>query len=251
MSIKSSEHIDANAPEGMRIYAVGDIHGRLDLLERLLDLIERDGAGRGKAHTVIVFLGDYVDRGRNSKGVASRLIGGLPADVTPVFLKGNHEDLLLSFLDRPGFGLNWLHNGGDMALLSYGVEVEAIQNAYWNGQTGLIEAAASFRALLPDDHLSFYRSLKLCHRAGGYFFTHAGVKPGVALDRQKASDLIWIREEFLSYPHDFGAVVVHGHTPVRAPEDLPNRIGIDTLAFHTGKLTAVGLEGPRRWFLST
>ncbi len=246
-----SEHTNAHVPEGMRLYAVGDIHGRLDLLDRLLDLIATDRARREPARTVLVFLGDYIDRGRCSKGVVSRLIGGLPADVTALFLKGNHEDLLLSFLDRPGFGVNWLYNGGDAALLSYGLEVEAIQDAYFLGHAGLIEANAIFRDLLPDDHLQFYRALSLSYRAGGYFFAHAGVKPGVALDRQSEKDLIWIREEFLNYPHDFGAVVVHGHTPVRFPEDLPNRIGIDTLAFHSGKLTAVGLEGPRRWFLST
>jgi serine/threonine protein phosphatase 1 len=179
------------------------------------------------------------------------LIEGLPDDVAPVFLKGNHEDMLLTFLERPGFGLNWLHNGGDMALLSYGVEVEVIRNAYWHGAAALVEAANVFRSVLPKEHLDFFRALQLSYQAGDYFFAHAGVKPGVALDQQAARDLIWIRDEFLSYAHDFGAVVVHGHTPVRTPENLPNRIGIDTLAFHTGKLTAVGLEGTERWFLST
>jgi serine/threonine protein phosphatase 1 len=135
--------------------------------------------------------------------------------------------------------------------MSYGVNAGAINDALWLGRLGLIEAAALFRSLLPDEHLRFFRSLKLSYRAGDYFFAHAGVRPGVALDRQTEEDLIWIREEFLSYPYDFGAVVVHGHTPTRLPQDLHNRIGIDTLAFHTGKLTAVGLDGACRWYLST
>jgi len=217
----------------------------------MLDRIEHDEAIREKAQTVLVFVGDYVDRGGNSKGVISRLITGLPEHVTPVFLKGNHEALLINFLDKPGLGRNWLHNGGDTTLLSYGVEPDIVRNAYWSGPAGLMEAASIFQDLLPEDHLEFFRGLKLSYRAGGYFFVHAGVRPGVALDLQDEDDLLWIREDFLRHPHDFGAVVVHGHTPVPAPEDLPNRICIDTLAFHTGKLTAVGLEGSRRWFLST
>lgn len=250
LSVTMSEHTGAYAPKGVRLYAVGDIHGRLDLLDRMLDLIASDKSARQELPAVLVFLGDYIDRGPNSKGTVSRLIEGLPADVTPVFLKGNHEDFLLAFLDRPGFGLNWLHNGGDMALLSYGVDMQVIQNAYWD-PSGLAEAATALRELMPADHLQFYRALQLSYRAGDYFFTHAGVRPGVPLEYQKEADLIWIRDEFLRYPHDFGAVVVHGHTPVRRPEDLHNRIGIDTLAFHTGRLTALGLEGNRRWFLST
>jgi serine/threonine protein phosphatase 1 len=251
LNIRYSERTNARAPEGLRLYAVGDIHGRLDLLDEMLEIIGQDGASRKPARTVLVFLGDYVDRGGDSKGVVNRLTVGLPEDTAAVFLKGNHEDLLLSFLDEPVSGLNWLHNGGETALMSYGVNAGAIHDAVWQGQMGLLEAAAQFRSLLPDDHLHFYQSLKLSYRAGDYFFAHAGVRPGVALDEQTEDDLIWIRGEFLNYPYDFGAVVVHGHTPARLPQDLHNRIGIDTLAFHTGKLTAVGLEGARRWFLST
>jgi serine/threonine protein phosphatase 1 len=243
--------MNARAPEGLRLYAVGDIHGRLDLLDQMLEIIGQDGASRKPMRTVIVFLGDYIDRGNDSKGVVERLISGLPEDITAVFLKGNHEDLLLSFLEEPVSGLNWLHNGGETALMSYGVDRAAIDDAIWLGKRGLMEAAAQFHSLLPDEHLRFYRSLKLSYRAGDYFFAHAGVRPGVALDRQTEDDLIWIRGEFLNYTYEFGAVVVHGHTPARFPQDLHNRIGIDTLAFHTGKLTAVGLDGARRWFLST
>jgi serine/threonine protein phosphatase 1 len=243
--------MNARAPEGLRLYAVGDIHGRLDLLDEMLEIIGQDGATREPVQTALIFLGDYIDRGADSKGVVNRLTSGLPEDADAVFLKGNHEDLLLSFLDEPVSGLNWLHNGGETALMSYGLNAGTIHDAVWLGQIGLLEAAAQFRTLLPEDHLRFYQSLKLSHRAGDYFFAHAGVRPGVALDQQTEEDLIWIRYEFLNHPYDFGAVGVHGHTPARLPQDLHNRIGIDTLAFHTGKLTAVGLEGARRWFLST
>jgi serine/threonine protein phosphatase 1 len=251
VSIVISPCTNSSLPGGVRVYAVGDIHGRLDLLDRLLALIAQDRSGRAQARTLIVFLGDYVDRGRNSKGVITRLIEGLPADVKPVFLKGNHEDLLLSFLDDPLAGINWLQNGGDFALLSYGVEREVIENAFWWSKSALIEANAQFRDLLPDSHREFYRALKFWHREGDYFFVHAGVKPGVELEDQAAQDLLWIRNEFLRYRGDFGATVVHGHTPDLSVHDLPNRIGIDTYAVKTGRLTAVGLEGSTRWFLQT
>jgi serine/threonine protein phosphatase 1 len=251
LSIKISELTNANAPAATRLYAVGDIHGRADLLDRLMGLIEQDNKGRPEAQATLVFLGDYVDRGPASKDVVDRLIEGLPQGLRPVFLKGNHEELLLSFLREPETGLNWLQNGGDATLLSYGVEKTVVQRAFWLGRPGMAEAAATFRALLPEDHLRFYETLELSYRAGDYLFVHAGVRPGVELDRQDEDDMLWIRDEFLSWPHDFGAVVVHGHTPVRAPEDLHNRVGIDTYAFQTGKLTAAGFEGSRRWFLST
>jgi len=247
-AIKSSRALAA-APEGVRLYAVGDIHGRTDLLDRMIGLIDKDRQGH-KAETIIVFLGDYIDRGPNSKGVVSRLLEGLPADVKPVFLKGNHEDFLLTFLDQPGIGLNWLHNGGDRALLSYGMSIEQIGRAFWD-EDGLAEAGALFRSMLPSSHEEFYRLLRLSFRAGDYFFVHAGVRPGVALEAQQEEDLLWIRKDFLTHRGDFGAVVVHGHTPARAPENLENRIGVDTLAYHSGKLTAVGLQGTERWFLST
>src|SRR5262249_46091587 len=202
LSITYSERMNASVAEGLRLYAVGDIHGRLDLLDKMLEIIEQDGASREPARTVLVFLGDYVDRGNDSKGVINRLTSGLPEQACTVFLKGNHEDLLLSFLDEPISGLNWLHNGGETALMSYGVNAGTVNDAIWLGHKGLLEAAALFRSLLPDDHLRFYRSLKLSYRSGDYFFAHAGVRPGIALDRQTEEDLIWIRGEFLNYPYD-------------------------------------------------
>lgn len=247
----NNDRKQASAPEGVRLYAIVDIHGRLDLLESLLSLIERDQSGRAGMPVVLIFLGDYVDRGPDSKGVVDRLIRGFASPYTPVFLKGNHEDLLLSFLNDADTGPNWLFNGGDAALLSYGVRLETIQLAAWGGPEGLVEAVRQFRLVLPAAHLRFYEGLRLSCRIGGYFFTHAGVRPNVPLDQQSEHDLLWIRKEFLNSKDDFGAVVVHGHTPNRDPQDLRNRIGLDTFAVGTGKLTAAGFEGSRRWFLST
>ncbi len=251
MRLKTSNRIQASAPEGARLYAIGDIHGRLDLLESLLGLIEGDQKGRAELPVTLIFLGDYIDRGPDSKGVVDRLIRGFSPACTPVFLKGNHEALLLSFLKDPFSGLNWLRNGGDAALLSYGVGRETRQIAFGDGPSGLAEAQRQFEAVLPEDHLRFYEGLKPFYRCGDYFFAHAGVRPNVPLDQQSEDDLIWIRKEFLKSTEDFGAVVVHGHTPMRNPEDLQNRVGLDTFAFRTGKLTAAGFEGTERWFLST
>jgi serine/threonine protein phosphatase 1 len=241
----------SQAPEGARLYAIGDIHGRLDLLESLLKLIERDQENRWEAPVSLIFLGDYVDRGPDSKGVVDRLIQGFAPACSEIHIKGNHEELLLSFLEDPSHGSNWLRNGGEAALNSYGVNLDVPPGAFWDDEDVLKEAAERFRAALPESHLRFYRELKLFWRAGDFFFAHAGVKPDERLDQQKEEDLLWIRNEFLYSKNDFGAVVVHGHTPARFPQNLPNRIGLDTFAVRTGKLTAVGLEGAERWFLST
>ena len=251
LKFRNNDRKQASAPDGVRLYAIGDIHGRLDLLEALLSLIERDQEGRADLPVTLIFLGDYVDRGPDSNGVVERLIRGFSPPYAPVFLKGNHEDLLLSFLNDPNTGPHWLYNGGDAALLSYGIEPEAVQLAAWSGPEGLAEVAQQFRAALPEAHLRFYEGLRLSCRIGDYFFTHAGVRPKVPLDQQSEHDLLWIRKEFLDSKEDFGAVVVHGHTPTRAPEDLCNRIGLDTFAVRSGKLTAAGFEGSQRWFLST
>ncbi len=254
-----------SVPGGIRLYAIGDIHGRLDLLDRLMDLIEHDNSNRDVARTILIFLGDYVDRGPDSKGVVDRLISGRgrrnlllrdrrsapPPPFNFLFLKGNHEHLLLSFLYNPAFGGIWLQHGGGPTLLSYGVEEEVVEAATAGGEPELIKAAEIFRTLLPDDHLRFYKALELFYRRGSYFFVHAGVNPRLPLESQSEEDLLWIREAFLSWPHNFGAVIVHGHSALRSPRNLPTRIGIDTYAVKTGKLTAVGLEGIQRWFLST
>jgi serine/threonine protein phosphatase 1 len=251
LTVRTSRWRNATVPGGLRIYAVGDIHGRADLLDAMIALIERNNAERDKARTHVIFLGDYIDRGPNSSGVIDRLLHGIPPQLEPLFLKGNHEDFLLEFLSDPLVGPIWLQNGGDATLASYGVQQGGFERNFLLKVSYFSKLALEFAEKLPPDHRAFYESLNLYFRFQDYFFVHAGIRPGVPLDRQSEEDLLWIRNEFLQWPHDFGAVVVHGHTPVAWPEDLENRIGIDTYAFQTGRLTAVGLEGSERWFLST
>jgi serine/threonine protein phosphatase 1 len=261
----SALQMSSSLPDGVRFYAVGDIHGRLDLLEGLLDTIEQDNRSRGSARTTLIFLGDYVDRGPDSKGVVDRLIAArqrrnlLAQDRIAVaapafrylFLKGNHEHLLLTFLEDPEAGRSWLRYGGSATLLSYGVDERLVARAETQEETSLREASRAFRRLLPDSHLEFYQALELSYRSGDYMFVHAGINPSLPLHRQREEDLLWIRDKFLYWPHNLGCVVVHGHSPEIKPADLPNRIGIDTYAVQTNTLTAAGLEGAQRWFLST
>lgn len=239
------------APDGIRIYAVGDIHGRADLLLQLLEMIEDDHVKRGAGERIIIFLGDYVDRGPASREAVDMLLN-LRADGANVrFLCGNHEWFVRDFLGDMARSALWMRNGGLSTLLSYDAPLDDLQNVDWSD----IENAAPFRdevaKLIPPAHLNFYGALETSARLGGYFFAHAGVRPGVALDAQSDHDLLWIREEFLESDQDFGAVVVHGHTPIPKPASLANRIGIDTLAWKSGRLTCVGLEGSDRWFLTT
>jgi serine/threonine protein phosphatase 1 len=234
---------EAPASTGGRVvYAVGDVHGRLDLLEPLLADIMADARESG-GKPLLVMLGDYVDRGPQSKGVVERLIA-LSAD--PAFetrlLKGNHEEALLRFLDDPAFGAVWMENGGGPTLADYGVQPPAARTdeAAWT------RARDAFADALPPAHLAFYRGLELMVTAGDYAFVHAGVRPGVALEDQAERDLLWIRQDFLSAPGPFGKAIVHGHTPAEEAQLTPHRLGIDTGAYATGVLTAVRLEGTER-----
>jgi serine/threonine protein phosphatase 1 len=234
-------------PEGELLYAVGDIHGRPDLLAALLRQIEADASHRKAARKTLVFLGDYVDRGPDSRGVIEMLLKSLPAGFDPYFLKGNHEALLLEFLDGKVPLEHWLLNGGDATMASYGVDVGRLGAA--GAPPGMWREA--FAAVLPETHLDFFRGLRLQVPVGDYLFVHAGVRPGVPLEAQREDDLIWIRGEFLNAAEPFGKIVVHGHTPVRAPVVLPNRIGIDTGAVFTGRLTALRLQDGEQGFLET
>ncbi|MGH6735943.1 MAG: metallophosphoesterase family protein [Methyloceanibacter sp.] len=234
-------------PEGELLYAVGDIHGRTDLLANLLRQIEADAAHRDAAKRTLVFLGDYVDRGPDSRGVVDMLLTDLPEKFYTQFLKGNHEALLLDFLDDPRRLDHWLMNGGDATLASYGVDVEALIHEDAPPETW----RDAFAGALPGAHLRFFESLGLVVQAGDYLFVHAGMRPGVPLEAQTETDLIWIRDAFLDSAASFGKIVVHGHTPVRAPEVRPNRIGIDTGAVFTGCLTALRLRGGERGFVQT
>lgn len=233
-------------PDGSRIYAIGDIHGRADLLADLHRAILADAVNAPRRR-VIIYLGDYVDRGMQSREVVKLLIDEALPGFEAVYLKGNHEAAMLDFLANPGIGPGWMQFGGMATLASYGVGLS-------RAATGLEGFAAVQKELtmnLPADHLVFLRNLELTHEEGDYYFVHAGVRPGVALSDQAEDDLIWIRDEFLDFRGDFGRVVVHGHTIADEPQVYENRIAIDTGAFATGRLTCLVLEGSERRFLST
>ena len=233
-------------PEGERVYAIGDIHGNRILLDLLLDRIARHVASAPKAHTTLVFLGDYVDRGPDSAGVIDTLIAPMPFVDRVVHLTGNHEDVMLEFLAKPDATDHWLRFGGLETMESYGVDIDPSYTGDGNAEIG-----HAFAQALPPGHLTFLRNLRSHVAIGGYFFVHAGVRPGVPLDRQAFNDLIWIREPFLDSNADFGARIVHGHTPVVAADVRRNRINVDTGAFATGCLTCVILEGRRVSLLDT
>jgi len=236
-------------PSGQRVYAVGDVHGRLDLLDRMLAMIAEDAAtGRPGTASTVVMLGDYVDRGPDGAGVLDRLRAGPPPGLGLVCLRGNHDDTLLRFLDDATAGEAWLGFGGGATLASYGVRPPP------SGEVGLDRLVAAQRALrsaMPPRHADFLSHLPYRLALGGYLFVHAGVRPGVPAERQTPADMMWIRDEFLRSGADHGRVVVHGHTVVRVPEVRRNRIGIDTGAYATGRLTALVLEGEDRRFLHT
>jgi serine/threonine protein phosphatase 1 len=229
---------------GRLVYAVGDVHGRLDVLGPLLHDIVRDAVETGGDEpALLVFLGDYVDRGPDSKGVVDLILEMQAVERFEVrALKGNHEEALLGFLDDPAFGAAWLEHGGGATLVSYGVQPPA-QRTDVEAWT---RARDALRDLLPSDHRRFYESLELMVAQGDYAFVHAGVRPGVPLARQAERDLLWIRQDFLEARGRFEKVIVHGHTPLEEPQLLPTRLGIDTGAYATGVLTAVRLQGEDR-----
>jgi serine/threonine protein phosphatase 1 len=232
-------------PEPERLYVIGDIHGRSDLLDRLTAEIVRDLYAAPVASALTVTLGDYVDRGSDSRGVLDRLVRN-PFPTALVSLRGNHESLMVAFLEDPSVAGHWRRLGGLETLHSYGVPVAALMRG-----KDYAQAAAALRAAMPSSHLRFLESLRTSVTVGKYFLCHAGVRPGVALERQAEQDLLWIRDEFLSSRADFGKIVMHGHTPVESPEVLPNRINVDTGAFVTGRLTCAVLEQERVRFLAT
>lgn len=226
--------------EGRLVYAVGDVHGRLDVLEPLLhDIAEDVVKTRAEARPLLVFLGDYVDRGPASKGVVD-LILRLQSDdfFDTVALKGNHEEALLQFLEEPNFGATWMEHGGGTTLVSYGVQPPATRT----DPEAWMKTRDAFDAALPAAHRQFYRGLKLMEHAGDYAFVHAGVRPGVPLEEQSERDMLWIRHEFLQDRGPFGKVIVHGHTPSEEAQLTRHRLGIDTGAYATGVLTAVRLH---------
>jgi serine/threonine protein phosphatase 1 len=230
----------ASLPAGLRVYAVGDIHGCPARLAGLHRQIADDLAARPVASAQVIHIGDYVDRGPDSAGVIDLLLRPFPHagdgfGPLVINLMGNHEDMMLRALQKEETAPLWLANGGDATLESWAVPLKA--------------RAREWAALLPAPHIGFARSLPLMHTAGGYVFVHAGVRPGIAINRQSRLDMLWIREPFLSHDGALPAVVVHGHTPAAEPVVRPNRIGIDTGACMGGALTCLVLEADSMAFL--
>lgn len=225
-------------PEGHRVYAIGDIHGRADLLEDILGQIDLDRETHDPERTTLIFLGDYIDRGLASREVLKILSSRARRAINRVFLKGNHEAAALAFLDDPLSARAWLGYGGDATLYSYGVRMTTTMPS----DQELLEIRNELRQAMPDDHLKFLQNLQLSFRIGGYLFVHAGIRPGVPLALQSEQDLLEIREEFTLSSADHGARIVHGHSIAYQMEVLPNRIGVDTGAYATGCLTALVLS---------
>jgi serine/threonine protein phosphatase 1 len=231
--------------EGARAYAVGDIHGRLDLLDDLLRAIEEDNAARSVKPTFVVFLGDFVDRGPDSSGVIERLRTWQPQGVQPVYLAGNHEEMLLRIMAGKAANVHrWLEYGGKECVESYGVDPKQLDRLDDR------RAGELLRQAVPQEHRNFLEHLGDSFRFGDYLFVHAGIRPGVPMGEQTTADLRWIRDPFLSDTTEHGFVVVHGHTIFKEVDERTNRIGIDTGAYRTGVLTALAIEDDTRWYLT-
>lgn len=233
-----------SAPKGSIIYAIGDIHGRVDTLAKLLKIIRHDVAHQDKDRWVLIFLGDYVDRGPKSRQVVDLLLSEPMPGFEKVFLKGNHEAWMLAYLDDASVGEHWFAAGGGATLLSYGI-------AFSPGATDPEHARKAFSTNLPETHQSFLAGLSMIHTEGDYAFTHAGIRPGVALEEQQEEDLLWGSEDFIRDERDHGKVIVHGHWLDFEPVVCHNRIGIDTGAFATGRLTCLVLADSEQRFLFT
>jgi serine/threonine protein phosphatase 1 len=224
-------------PEGVRIYAFGDIHGRADLLREMFTEIDTDLARNPVNRSIEVYLGDYIDRGPYS-GHTLELLIERSRHREAIFLKGNHEAYFLEVLRDPTKLEGWRQFGGLQTLMSYGLQPSLNPDAA--EQSELIR---TLNEVLPGKHLAFLRRLKCSFVCGDFFFVHAGVRPGIPLSEQQESDLLWIRNDFLDSEENFGKFIVHGHTPVPQPDIRSNRINIDTGAYATGNLTLLRIEG--------
>lgn len=234
------------APDGWRAYAIGDVHGRLDLLDRMLATIDADLTGKPADKVALVLLGDLIDRGPDSSGVVERLRQFQDPRFKLVCLMGNHEEVLLRILaGERGLIQDWLQFGGAECLVSYGADPSLIRRLPERDALDLIKRA------IPANHAQFLASFADTLQFGDYFFVHAGIRPDVPIEAQRQIDLRWIRGDFLDYVGRLGVMVVHGHTIAPSVEERAHRIGIDTGAYRSHLLTAVALEADRRWFLST
>jgi serine/threonine protein phosphatase 1 len=241
--VDESRRPNPRVAPGTRIYAIGDIHGRADLLERMLVRVDKDIKEHPDRRCITVFLGDYVDRGPDSRRVIDLLIAWQKAREA-VCLMGNHEEIMLRFFANPELWDTWAPIGGMQTVMSYG-----LRPALRVSPPQAIELADRFAERIPDSHVDFLGSLPYTFESGDVLFVHAGLKPGRAIPDQRTEDLLWIREEFLSFKGSFGKLVVHGHTPVDKPDVLPNRINIDTGAYATGRLSCLVMDDETITFL--
>ncbi len=232
-------------PEGTRIYAIGDIHGRHDLLEIMGKAIEADLKKRPVSEPVTVFLGDYIDRGPDSQQVIDFLVDQHHRTPKQICLKGNHEAALLEFLKDAETLYHWEDLGGTETLLSYGLSMHDLM-----GSAGAQSVQTIFRENLSKLHETFFKTLPLYHACGDYLFVHAGIRPEIPLEEQSEEELIWIRGPFLNYKEEFGVFVVHGHTPTEYIDRHSNRLGVDTEAYASGRLTCAVLEGEDMKYIS-
>jgi serine/threonine protein phosphatase 1 len=246
LSWRSKKQAPPRAPKGYRAYAVGDVHGRLDLLDGLLAKIEQDVARRPARRNLLVMLGDLIDRGPDSRGVVERMRTYAHDAIKPYFLAGNHEEVLLRILNgERGILANWLQFGGAECLKSYGCDPAKLDIR--NERAALLTVARA----IPQEHARFLAGFADSISFGDYLFVHAGIRPGVDLSLQAQVDLRWIRSPFLEDSADHGVMVIHGHSIHPVVEERPNRIGIDTGAYRSGVLTALAMEGASRWILDT
>ena len=246
-SRKAGTQPGAEVPVGMRVYAIGDIHGRLDLLKNLLAQILADNRHRSPADTQIIFLGDFVDRGPDSSGVLEMLRLLSQTGLNMRFIAGNHEEVMLDALENPTAELTrfFYRIGGRETLISYGISEEEMDALDYE------QLAARMVQVVPQDHVEFLRSMESCIVIGDYAFVHAGVSPHIPLAQQQLKALRWIRDDFLNFDGPLEKTIVYGHTITDDVDFGPYRIGLDTGAYKSGKLTAMGLEGSGRWFLDT
>ena len=246
MKIDSLRASQGSIAAGERIYAIGDIHGRLDLFTTLIDLIRHDIEQRDPCRTRLLLIGDLIDRGPDSASLVATIQPHVTRNQGLIVLKGNHEQIMVDALqgDREALA-NWLRFGGEATLRSWGAP-----DAAFNGDLEEIYAAA--KHAVPGDVIDWLDNLPTSYQSGDFFFVHAGIKPGVALKRQSERDLLWIGDEFLTHQEAHPAIIVHGHSIVEAgPVFQNNRIALDTGAYRTGKLSAVVFEGAKKWIIAT
>ena len=233
-------------PSGLRIYCIGDVHGREDLLQQVHDNI-LDDVSDYTGRKIVIYLGDYIDRGERSKQVIELLLSHPLSDFESIHLRGNHEQSLLDFLIEPDIGQAWFKYGGLQTLVSYGIRYNKIPTSTKDMQ----ELQTELKERLPDSHLEFLKKTLIFHSFGSYYFVHAGVNPRLSLEQQQPDDQLWIREDFIHHTKAYEKIIIHGHTITDEPDFQHNRIGLDTGAYQSGKLSCLVLENDSQRILQT